>query len=307
VVAPLALFPYGVAYVLFTGLTAAAFYVALGLIPEARPYRFVLMAAPATALCIFHGQNALLTAALFTGGVALFERRPFWAGALLGLLAFKPQMGLLLPIAFIAAGQWRAFFGAAGSASLFTAIATAVFGFGLWQAFFDHFAFVELITRNGFLPWPKMPSAFVFSRMLGLPESVALAAQIVTALGVAGAVVLVWRRMGPSPLAWAMLIAGTLLLMPYVFDYELALLGLPLALLASDMSVRGARSSEKVLLLLAFVAAFLMGGVVSAIHLQIGFPILLMTFGLCAKRALAHGAHIEGDFRQAAPELGSID
>jgi Glycosyltransferase family 87 len=287
IIAPLALMPYGVAYGVFMALTAAAFFFALCLIPQARPYRLALMVAPGTALCIFHGQNALLTAALFTGGVALFERRPLCAGFLLGLLAFKPQMGLLLPIAFVAAGQWRAFFGAAAGALLLSALATALFGLGLWQVFFDHFAFIELIMRNGWLPWPKMPSAFVFCRLLGLPEQVALAAQIATALGVAGTVAVLWRRTGPTPLAWAALITGTLLLMPYVFDYELAILGLPLALLASDMSLRGAKTAEKALLLLALAVPFLMAPFAGASHLQIGFLTVLLLFGLCARRGLS--------------------
>ena len=44
------------------------------------------------------GQNSTWTAALFGGGLSLLERRPLLASGLLGLLIYKPQLRLLIPI-----------------------------------------------------------------------------------------------------------------------------------------------------------------------------------------------------------------
>jgi hypothetical protein len=46
----------------------------------------------------------------------VLERRPYLAGSLFGLMIFKPQLGLLLPVALIAGRQWRVFAAAAATA-----------------------------------------------------------------------------------------------------------------------------------------------------------------------------------------------
>jgi Glycosyltransferase family 87 len=53
---------------------------------------------PAVFVNIGHGHNGFLTAALLGGGLVLLDRRPIIAGILLGLLAYKPQFGLMIPI-----------------------------------------------------------------------------------------------------------------------------------------------------------------------------------------------------------------
>ena len=67
-------------------------------------------------VCLGHGQTGFLTAALLTGGVLCLERREALAGILFGLLAYKPQFGLLIPLVLVAGGYWRAI-AAAGATS----------------------------------------------------------------------------------------------------------------------------------------------------------------------------------------------
>ncbi len=61
------------------------------------------------------GQNSTWTAALSGSGLSLLERRPLLAGGLLGLLIYKPQLGLLIPVALLAGRHWRASEGVAVS------------------------------------------------------------------------------------------------------------------------------------------------------------------------------------------------
>jgi len=42
----------------------------------------------------------------FGASLLLLERRPVLAGCFIGLLSFKPQCGLLLPVALLASSQW---------------------------------------------------------------------------------------------------------------------------------------------------------------------------------------------------------
>ena len=51
------------------------------------------------------GQNGFVTAGLLGGSLLLLQRRPVLAGCLIGLLSFKPHLGILFPLALIAGGN----------------------------------------------------------------------------------------------------------------------------------------------------------------------------------------------------------
>src|SRR4029077_20364009 len=67
------------------------------------------LAFPAVLINVGHGHNGFLTAALLGGGLVVLDRRPLPAGILFGLMAYKPQFGLMIPIALAAGGYWRSF------------------------------------------------------------------------------------------------------------------------------------------------------------------------------------------------------
>ena len=50
---------------------------------------------------------------LLGGALVSLDRRPLIAGILFGLMAYKPQFGLMIPIALAAGGYWRSFSAAA--------------------------------------------------------------------------------------------------------------------------------------------------------------------------------------------------
>lgn len=74
------------------------------------PIILALLLSPASVVNICAGQNGFLSALLFCGGFLMLERRPILAGILFGLLAYKPQIGLILPFLLIAGKYWRTFF-----------------------------------------------------------------------------------------------------------------------------------------------------------------------------------------------------
>src|SRR4029079_11395729 len=94
---PFGLLPYGWALAVWTLAGLAAFLcvgrIALGQAP-ARVVTALLVIAPATVNNIVCGQNGFFTAALLGGGFLLLQTQPVLAGVLLGLLSFKPQLGL---------------------------------------------------------------------------------------------------------------------------------------------------------------------------------------------------------------------
>lgn len=68
---------------------------------SARAAAFAVM-APATLMCLVLGQSGGLAAGLLIAGMGLLGRRPVLAGVLLGLLTFKPTLGVLVPFALVA-------------------------------------------------------------------------------------------------------------------------------------------------------------------------------------------------------------
>jgi alpha-1,2-mannosyltransferase len=283
-VLPLALLPYLPAYLSFIALSLIAYTAALRKLLDWPDATFLLLAYPGAFICFLHGQNSLFTAALFALALWALARKPLIAGICFGLLAYKPQLGLLIPLALLAAGQWSTFAAAAATVLGFAGIATAVFGFPLWRAFLQHTAMVRSIMEQDLVPWEKMPTAFVFFRWLGIPQDLAYAGQIMVAIAAAVVVFMAWRRRGPSLLAGAILVSASLIVWPYVFDYELAILAVPLAIVATDIAGRGAARWEPPVLLVLYCAPMLTTAVAKLTHLQVGFLEILAVLLFCVHR-----------------------
>jgi len=292
-IAPLALLPYALSWIVFVGGGLIAYVMALrplfnDRLALRRDVLFLLLAFPGTFICVFHGQNSLYTVALFVGGMLAMERgRPWLAGLALGFLIYKPQFGVLLPLVFLVSRQWRAFLATGIVALAISGIATIIFGPDLWVAFFHDEPLVRGIMESGFLPWSKMPSAFIFFRYLDVPQTIAYALQAVTAICAAGCAGYVWWRKGVTRLSWAVLIAATLLVPPYIFDYEFAILAPVIVILGSDMAERGARFIEKVALIALYALPVFASPIAGVIHLQVGFLILVLALSLAMYRSLA--------------------
>jgi hypothetical protein len=131
--APLGFFGSCVAFQVVTGaLMALALRSSAAAAVPSPALLVAALACPASAINAIDGQAVFLVAALIVGGFGLLERRPYLGGLVLGLLTFKPQFCILVPIAMIAAGQWRALL-ASGLSALAMMIASGlIFGWDLW-------------------------------------------------------------------------------------------------------------------------------------------------------------------------------
>ena len=93
------------------------------------------VACPAEWLCLIYGQYGGMLGCLMFAGLALAATRPVAAGIMLGLVTLKPQIGLLVPFAWLAEGRWRAI-GAACVVFVVLAVAPVVwFGPASWALF----------------------------------------------------------------------------------------------------------------------------------------------------------------------------
>ncbi len=215
--APLGALGLAAAYATWMSATLAAYLWAVA--GGRKDWRRLIAAliAPATSVTLLSGQSGFLSGALMLGGLRLAKTRPIVAGLLFGLLAYKPQLALLAPVALIAAGWQRVLWAAAGTAILCAAISSAAFGADVWTAWFDSLASYS----ERYHPLTAlMPTIAANTRLLGAPSPLALVIQACVAAPVA---VVVWRafRRGPSPQAGALLVIGTFLATPHAFNYDM--------------------------------------------------------------------------------------
>jgi hypothetical protein len=208
-------------------------------------------AFPPVLITITHGQTSFLTAALLGGGCWLVTRgRSIFGGVLLGLAVFKPQFGLLVPLALLAAGQWRAIAGAAIGALSLASGATLAFGAQMWSDWLAMMGPAQDAMSGGAIGFAKAMSPFAGARLIGVGEGPAYALQAVVTLWVAALVSRAAWRSGFTLEVAAALLAGSLLSTPFVLDYDFTLLAFPLALLAN----RTALPWERLVAALAFIA-----------------------------------------------------
>ena len=161
VAAGLALLAYALAYVLWVFATFPVYLAAIRAIIGDRVGYLLAAAFPAVLGNFIVGQNGFLTAGLIGGALVLLERRPLIAGVLIGLLTYKPHLGLLFPIALMAGGYWRAFSTAAIVAMLMAAASWLAFGTDTWQAFFANIGHTSrAFLSEGYADFSKLQTAF---------------------------------------------------------------------------------------------------------------------------------------------------
>jgi arabinofuranan 3-O-arabinosyltransferase len=247
---------------------------------------FVALGFPAALWNVTAGQNGFLTAALVGGTLGLMERRPALAGICLGLLTYKPQFGLLFPIALIADRRWRTIAVAAGVALALGALSWLAFGSASWQAFVHWMPITgHEVLGEGRADFGRLQSLFGLVRALGGGEMLAWTVQAAGSLGVAVWLVWLWRGDAPFELKAAALAAGTLLATPYLYMYDVVVLAVAVAFLLRHALARGFTGCD--------IAGLAAGAVLILIYpfvkTQTGLAAVLIVIALVAWRAHSAG------------------
>lgn len=260
------------------GWAAASFVPYLAMMRGAVGQRFGLIVGAAFPVVLANtmaGQNGFLTAALLGGTLVLMPARPALAGICLGLLSYKPQYGLLFPLALIAASQWTTFLAAAVTTVVMALTSWLAFGAESWQAFFHWMPmFSQAFFTEGRATFYKLQSVFGLVRTFGGSEQLAwIFHWIVSGFVVAGTAML-WRSRADYALKAAALGAGTLLLTPYLFLYDLMVLAIPVGFLLRIGLAGGFRRGE-------------LAALGCAMGLLIAFPFFEVPLGLASTLIVA--------------------
>ncbi|MFC1673162.1 glycosyltransferase family 87 protein [Pseudomonadota bacterium] len=277
----LATLPYMWALVVWLGVTFPLYLVAIRAIVPFKLTTLTAIAFPAVAVNVIHGQNGFLSAGLFGLGVLQLDRRPWLAGVLLGLLAYKPQYGVLIPLVLAATGRWRTFGGATATVAVLVGLSTVVLGADIWLAFLDSTKLTrEVVLEAGALAWHKQQSIFAAMRLLDLGAGLAYTAQGLLGASVVVGTLWLWRRPVDMALKSAGLVTGALLVTPYVLDYDLTILALSIAWMVSHGQKQGFLKWEKTILVAVWVMPLLSRISSLAIKFPLGLVAMVTLFCL---------------------------
>jgi Glycosyltransferase family 87 len=292
--------PYAWGLAIWLAASLAAYLAAMRAILP-RPETLLIAAAfPAVFINIGHGQNGFLTAALLGGALHWLDRRPWLAGVLIGLLAYKPQFGVLIPVALLAGGRWSTIGAAVATIAALLAVSFVTLGGGVWHAFADSMTFTQtVVLEQGGIGWEKIQSVFSAMRMWGAGVHLAYAVQIALALMLAASLAWLWRSNAAFELKASALATASLLATPYVLDYDLVALAVGIAFFVRHGLSRSFRTFEISLLAAAWMVPLLSRGVAGATGIPLGLLVLLAFYVFTLRRALIDRATIVDEIAQA--------
>ncbi len=283
-VSPLYLLPFKTAAYVWLGLMALCLAITVVLLVRAHPDHPMLMVwfLPAAMLFApllenFASSQKGTPALLILTGTYLLLRRPappslsasggegrvreFAAGLVFGLLAFKPQLTLVIGFAMLLKRQWPFVLGGIMTGVVLVGLSLLVGSEACRQYLRISQQMAEYIETPGF-QLEKMHCWYGFFKLLLQGRELWLV-QAATVLASAVTVALLARLLrGPlqfsTPrfaLQFAGLVAGTVLLSPHLLTYDLTILLLPIALLAVNLSALPERRTAAVWLLVLLYAS----------------------------------------------------
>lgn len=231
-----AFFPYVTAFLVWIAAGFALYAASIRAVMGRRLGYLLACANPAVLWNAAVGQNGVISAALLAGVVLQLDRRPKLAGVLLGLLAYKPQFGILFPFVLLVEKRWATLISAALTVSVLVVLSGAAYGWDSWGAFLHNMFFLgDAVFAQSGIGEGKQQSLMMFLREQGVERSLALGAHGVFVLALLVAVVWGRRVARAQEIRDAVLVTGALLASPYLYVYDLVVLSVPAALLVKHM------------------------------------------------------------------------
>jgi hypothetical protein len=255
----------------------------------------IAFSLPFLSANLFSGQTGTLIAGFFLGAAYFWPTRPILAGICIGLLAIKPQMGLLMPFALIASGQWRIVAAAATTVLSLIVLSTIWLGAAIWTDYLRMSQLYAHLVGRGYDRIQQLAlGPYVSLQGAGMPAALAGFLQVVVSVAVLTVITQVFSRRksdkqelgkkdGRLDLRLALLAAGTLLTTPYSFSYDTPLLMLSVIPLLARNWRDGwdgiELASVTALLILPFAQPLAIGS-----HVPFAFLALLLWFGVLYRR-----------------------
>lgn len=228
---PLAWLSFNAAWIVWT-LLGLSLYLAV-LVCLVRPPLWCLLwavTAPSSLFCVLAGQNGFLSASLFAGGLLLMDARPTLAGVLLGILIYKPQLFILVPIILLLRWRLHAIISGCLTVCAMTLLSLLVFGPEVWCAWLDQLPHeTAALSLDAGRRLELMPGITALLLSLTHASPVIRSVQVSVMLGAC----LILTRYRNVQIAVLLPIGAllTILTTPYAFLYDLPLVTVSLLVL----------------------------------------------------------------------------
>jgi hypothetical protein len=258
---------------------------------------------------LFHtfvrGQVSALVLLCFTAAYLAFRaNRNWWVGVALGLLIFKPQFLVAIPLVFLFAGAWKALSGLAVSAVAQLALTTLYFGTSVMRAYFDTLSHLARVADSSELSFAfiQMHSLRSFWSLLLPWRGVAFALYAVSFFLVAIMAAAIWKSSAPIALRFSALTLAAVLGNPHLFVYDLLVLAPVFLLLVDFILEHPGHPSVAVLRLLLYLTFLLplFGPLSRWTHFQLSVPVFAMLLCLLWRNA------VTASHKLASSEFGGV-
>jgi hypothetical protein len=189
--------------------------------------------------------------------LVLMEQRPRVSGVLVGLLTFKPQIGILFPLAFLVSRKWRVVVSAMATSMVLIVMSMVVFGYQGWPSFIH-----GLVGRGASLSpisqvSMRLESVYGFLWLAGVSLPIAWAIHVAVAGAVTAVLCWVWASPVPHSLKAAALCSAAAMATPYVHGHDLCILAIAAVFLVKDGLERGFLPGDRLIMLLSWIVIFL--------------------------------------------------
>ena len=232
VVAPFALPPILMASVLWTALSLLLFlYTVFRIYPHWSVLGLVL-GSPSFIKIVVYGQASLLfAAALGIGLLSLSRERGARGGAILSCATLKPHLSLFIPVFLLVEKDYRALAAFVIVPLVALLAALGIFGLDSLSGFLGGLFGKTIPYLYERLNFKIMASPYAALRLWGVPQELAMYGHVLIAGLLVGGSVCLLRARAPLLLKGALVVPTTLLVSPYLYEYDLAALTLSLLIL----------------------------------------------------------------------------
>ena len=287
--APLGALPYLPALLLWQILSLSLAAAVLKAILKDWRDTLIALASPLSPLVLANGQNSFLTAALLGLGLVLAQRRPATAGALLGGLVYKPQLGLVIAPYLLLTRNWRALGAAIAVAVALVAVSVSLWGIESWSAFASSLAYGRVYMEQGAVGFFKSVSLFAMAREWGSSVDLAYVIQMVGVLG--GAWILWTIRKTEEFVRAAGVCLAAAFSTPYLLDYDMTVVGIGAAFLYAEAMRTRFAPYERSILAFVWIAPWISRPAAQYTTIPLGVIAMLLLAWMSYRR-VRHGIAI---------------
>jgi len=285
---PLTRFSFLSAAIIWVALSLLIYFVCIHVLWRACPclqaYRGVVVLCAIAYPPLFHffvrGQLSALILLCFTAAFAAMRAdRHFLAGIALGILVFKPQFLVVIPLILLVTRAWNMLAALIISSAAQLGFARFYFGTEVMRSYFEMLCNAPRWIGTGELRFApiQMHSLRSFWTLLFPRPLAAMVLYLLSSIAITAVAATIWKSAAPTAVRFSALLLAAVLANPHLFIYDLLAL-VPMFLVLANWSIENAHHPETPILRILLYLGFLLplfGPLARWTHIQLSVVILI--------------------------------